>query len=182
MTDPGKTITTARLLGPIEVLETRGAFPEGVEGLAYDSRKVRPGSAFVALRGTRTDGHRFLEAAGAAGAATNDFLLASELRAFGLNAALAVLSNTAVDGQARTAFDARIGLIADLHAAGAAVVVASLWPAGDRSNAELMAEFYARLRAGGDIVEAFANARRARIDAARPENLRQWAGFQLFIR
>jgi CHAT domain-containing protein len=60
--------------------------------------------------------------------------------------------------------------------------MASLWPAGDRSNAELMAEFYARLQAGGDIVEAFADARRARIDAARPENLRQWAGFQLFIR
>ena len=84
--------------------------------------------------------------------------------------------------------DLRLGVahlsivLADLHAAGAGVVVASLWPAGDRSNAELMAGFYARLQAGGDIVEAFASARRARIDRARPDNLRQWAGFQLFIR
>lgn len=61
-------IETKRLLDPVEVLETRGELPAGVEGLAYDSRKVGPGTCFVALRGTRTDGHRFLEAAESAGA------------------------------------------------------------------------------------------------------------------
>jgi UDP-N-acetylmuramoyl-tripeptide--D-alanyl-D-alanine ligase len=40
-----------------------------VRGAAVDSRLVRPGELFVALRGERTDGHRFLADAAAAGAA-----------------------------------------------------------------------------------------------------------------
>ena len=40
-----------------------------VRGGAVDSRLVEPGSLFVALPGERTDGHRFLGAAAAAGAA-----------------------------------------------------------------------------------------------------------------
>ncbi len=62
-------VETRRLLEAIEVLETRGELPAGIEDLAYDSRKVAPGTCFVALRGTRTDGHRFLSAAESAGAA-----------------------------------------------------------------------------------------------------------------
>ncbi len=34
-----------------------------VSGLAYDSRKVRPGDLFVALRGERHDGHHYIRAA-----------------------------------------------------------------------------------------------------------------------
>jgi UDP-N-acetylmuramoyl-tripeptide--D-alanyl-D-alanine ligase len=44
-----------------------GALP--IVGAAVDSRRVEPGNAFFALPGERTDGHRFLEAAVAAGAA-----------------------------------------------------------------------------------------------------------------
>ena len=44
-----------------------GQFP--IRGGAVDSRLVRPGQAFFALPGERTDGHRFLDAAIAAGAA-----------------------------------------------------------------------------------------------------------------
>jgi UDP-N-acetylmuramoyl-tripeptide--D-alanyl-D-alanine ligase len=40
-----------------------------IRGAAVDSRLVRPGNAFVALSGERTDGHRFLPAAVEAGAA-----------------------------------------------------------------------------------------------------------------
>jgi UDP-N-acetylmuramoyl-tripeptide--D-alanyl-D-alanine ligase len=40
-----------------------------IRGGAVDSRTVQPGNLFVALPGERTDGHRFLEAAVAAGAA-----------------------------------------------------------------------------------------------------------------
>ena len=61
-------VETKRLLDRVEVLETRGDLPAHIEALAYDSRKVRPGTCFVALRGTRTDGHRFLSAAESAGA------------------------------------------------------------------------------------------------------------------
>jgi UDP-N-acetylmuramoyl-tripeptide--D-alanyl-D-alanine ligase len=38
-------------------------------GAAVDSRRVEPGNAFFALPGEQTDGHRYLEAAAAAGAA-----------------------------------------------------------------------------------------------------------------
>jgi UDP-N-acetylmuramoyl-L-alanyl-D-glutamate--2,6-diaminopimelate ligase len=40
-----------------------------VTGVVYDSRKVRPGSVFVAIRGVRTDGNRFVSQALANGAA-----------------------------------------------------------------------------------------------------------------
>ncbi len=40
-----------------------------IRGAAVDSRLVRPGELFVALSGERTDGHRFLREAAAAGAA-----------------------------------------------------------------------------------------------------------------
>src|SRR5436309_3557065 len=31
-----------------------------ITAIAYDSRKVAPGGLFVAVRGTRTDGHRYI--------------------------------------------------------------------------------------------------------------------------
>jgi UDP-N-acetylmuramoyl-L-alanyl-D-glutamate--2,6-diaminopimelate ligase len=47
-----------------------------IHELAYDSRAVAPGSLFVALRGERTDGHRYCDSALRAGAAA---LLVEEL-------------------------------------------------------------------------------------------------------
>ena len=63
------TVVTKRLLDQVEVLEIRGELPAQIEALAYDSRKVASGTCFIALRGTRTDGHHFLSAAETAGAA-----------------------------------------------------------------------------------------------------------------
>lgn len=63
------TADTKRLLDEIDVLEIAGDLPAHIEGLVYDSRKAVPGTCFIALRGTRTDGHRFLDAVGSAGAA-----------------------------------------------------------------------------------------------------------------
>ena len=45
------------------ILETRGEAQVLVQGVAFDSRKVLPGYLFVALRGTHTDGHQFIELA-----------------------------------------------------------------------------------------------------------------------
>jgi UDP-N-acetylmuramoyl-tripeptide--D-alanyl-D-alanine ligase len=50
-----------------------------VRALAIDSRRVQPGDLFVALRGARTDGHRFLGDAAAAGAVAA--LVEDEVRA-----------------------------------------------------------------------------------------------------
>ncbi len=56
-----------------ELVADLGAVVEGpahapVRDVCYDSRAVRPGSLFVALRGARTDGHRFVAQAVEAGA------------------------------------------------------------------------------------------------------------------
>ncbi len=48
---------------------TSGNLDTEILGLAYDSRKVLPGFLFAAIRGTRTDGNRFLPQAIANGAA-----------------------------------------------------------------------------------------------------------------
>src|ERR1019366_3760090 len=39
-----------------------------ITGVEYDSRRVRPGAVFVAMKGGSTDGNRFIEKAIAAGA------------------------------------------------------------------------------------------------------------------
>ncbi len=46
-----------------------GSLDREITGIAYDSRRVMPGNMFVAVRGERTDGHRFVEAAIDRGAA-----------------------------------------------------------------------------------------------------------------
>ena len=61
-----------------------------IRGAAVDSRLVRPGELFVALRGERTDGHEFLGEAVAAGAA--GLLVATELD----SAALARLGDVTI--------------------------------------------------------------------------------------
>ncbi|RJX32703.1 MAG: UDP-N-acetylmuramoyl-L-alanyl-D-glutamate--2,6-diaminopimelate ligase [Desulfarculus sp.] len=57
------------LLEVMEVQQVRGQLPAAeVSGLAYDSRRVRPGMLFAALKGERADGHDFVAAAAQAGA------------------------------------------------------------------------------------------------------------------
>jgi len=46
-----------------------GALPEGITGISIDSRSLKPGEAFFAIKGETMDGHDFATAAMAAGAA-----------------------------------------------------------------------------------------------------------------
>jgi UDP-N-acetylmuramoyl-L-alanyl-D-glutamate--2,6-diaminopimelate ligase len=48
--------------------EASGSTERDIAGIAYDSRKVKPGTLFVALRGEKADGHSFIEQAIGAGA------------------------------------------------------------------------------------------------------------------
>ncbi|WP_447973482.1 UDP-N-acetylmuramoyl-L-alanyl-D-glutamate--2,6-diaminopimelate ligase [Nitrospira sp. Kam-Ns4a] len=59
----------AELIAPLAVMERRGALDVEVTDVTDDSRRVRAGSLFVAVKGGRADGHAFLQAAMAAGAA-----------------------------------------------------------------------------------------------------------------
>jgi UDP-N-acetylmuramoyl-L-alanyl-D-glutamate--2,6-diaminopimelate ligase len=56
-------------LDAAQLLQDRqGTFPDTAESITDDSRRVRPGTLFVAVRGTERDGHDFLEMAQQAGA------------------------------------------------------------------------------------------------------------------
>src|SRR5205814_9552325 len=55
-------IALNELLEGVTVVEPAPANPE-VTGLCYDSRRLKPGDCFVAIPGTHTDGHRYVETA-----------------------------------------------------------------------------------------------------------------------
>ena len=48
------------LLGGVSVLEATADLEQNIEQVAYDSRKVTPGSLFVAISGFASDGNRFI--------------------------------------------------------------------------------------------------------------------------
>jgi UDP-N-acetylmuramoyl-L-alanyl-D-glutamate--2,6-diaminopimelate ligase len=60
---------TSRLVAALPGARVAGALPPMVDAIASDSRSVRPGTLFVALRGERADGHAFVRDALARGAA-----------------------------------------------------------------------------------------------------------------
>jgi len=64
-----RPVPTTLLLDALPDKEVKGDVPAAVAGLAYDSRKVEPGCLFVAVRGLRTDGRRFVPEALSRGAA-----------------------------------------------------------------------------------------------------------------
>src|SRR5579864_7231933 len=59
-------MTFQQLLDGAEVLAQSG--DPGVSSVEYDSRRVKPGCAFVAMKGETSDGNRFIDQAIAAGA------------------------------------------------------------------------------------------------------------------
>lgn len=56
-----KTLTN--ILRNIKVLESKGPTDISVADISFDSRLVRKGSLFVAVKGTQVDGHRFINKA-----------------------------------------------------------------------------------------------------------------------
>jgi UDP-N-acetylmuramoyl-L-alanyl-D-glutamate--2,6-diaminopimelate ligase len=56
------------LVKNIEVVSVSGAENPVIDNIEFDSRKVKPGSLFVAVLGTKSDGHDFINAAVASGA------------------------------------------------------------------------------------------------------------------
>jgi UDP-N-acetylmuramoyl-L-alanyl-D-glutamate--2,6-diaminopimelate ligase len=56
------------LAAEVTAVGAGGDSSEAITGVEYDSRKVRPGSVFVAMKGGSTDGNRYIDKARAAGA------------------------------------------------------------------------------------------------------------------
>jgi UDP-N-acetylmuramoyl-L-alanyl-D-glutamate--2,6-diaminopimelate ligase len=62
-------MTLAELVTPLEILDRPARLEVEITALTDDSRRVEPGSLFVAVKGERVDGHAYLREAVAAGAA-----------------------------------------------------------------------------------------------------------------
>jgi CHAT domain-containing protein len=107
-----------------------------------------------------------------------------DVAALNLQASLVVLSacQTAV-GSGRVSDvppgDDWVGLVQAFQSAGAARVLATLWPVDDPATAQLIEQFYGELRAGKTEAQALATAQRNAISnpASRPPFY--WAGFVL---
>jgi len=61
-------MTLAQLIAPLEAPEVDGNLDVGVSDVTDDSRRVKPGSVFVAVKGYQVDGHAYVRQALAAGA------------------------------------------------------------------------------------------------------------------
>lgn len=58
-----ESIKLEKLVGCLREYNIHGDPSVEITGIAYDSRKVKPGDLFVAVRGMKTDGHKYVRAA-----------------------------------------------------------------------------------------------------------------------
>lgn len=72
-----------------------------------------------------------------------------------------------------------VGLVQAFHSAGAANVMAALWPVDDRATADLMGEFYAALASGRSESRALAEAQRQMLRNKATAHPFYWAGFTM---
>jgi UDP-N-acetylmuramoyl-L-alanyl-D-glutamate--2,6-diaminopimelate ligase len=61
-------VTVEDIISGIDVVSLSGDAGTPVTGIGFDSRRVSPGSLFVAVKGSRTDGHDYIKDAVASGA------------------------------------------------------------------------------------------------------------------
>lgn len=133
--EPGDTLGTALWTSQALADATGGSVhgePFTIGGVTTDSREVMPGDLFVALGGTATDGHRFVEgalAAGAAAALVERPVAGAHVLVRDSAAALDALGRAA---RARLADDARV--IAVTGSAGKTGVKEALYAAFDRAS------------------------------------------------
>ena len=99
-------------------------------------------------------------------------------QAMPLRARLVVLSACETGRAELAGGDEALGLVRAFLVAGAARVVATLWPVEDDVTATFMAAFYAALLRGGGVAAALRGAR-ATIIKTHPHPL-YWAGFTLY--
>ena len=72
-----------------------------------------------------------------------------------------------------------VGLVEGFLYAGAANVMATLWPVEDQATAGLMERFYTELAAGRPEAEALAATQRAALRNSATADPFYWAGFTL---
>ncbi len=56
-------MTLSDILQSVEIKESKGPLQREITGVCIDSRQVKPGSLFIAVKGTQTDGHAYISKA-----------------------------------------------------------------------------------------------------------------------
>jgi CHAT domain-containing protein len=120
-----------------------------------------------------------LAEAGGSGA-DDGLLMLDEVTRLRLNADLVVLSACRTGDGRQYAAEGVSGLARAFLYAGSRGVVCSLWQVGDAPTADLMAEFYAGLKAGTPAAEALRAAQLKMIESGEPPL--HWAPFVLIGR
>lgn len=97
----------SEILKNVCLTEARGNLEKDITGVSIDSRKVRPGDLFVAVKGTLTDGHEYISKAIEKGAAA--VLVSGPVNAEAPEGVtfVRVADTEAVAGEAATAFFGR---------------------------------------------------------------------------
>lgn len=105
-------------------------------------------------------------------------LRVSDVFNLSLRADLVVLSACETGRGKRVGGEGLVGLSRAFFYAGAPSLVVSLWPVADDSTADLMVDFYRRLKGGADKGEALREAKIAMVDGGRTHPF-YWAPFIL---
>ena len=62
-------MTIAELIVPLDIISQSGDLSREIVDITEDSRQVKPGALFVAVKGSQVDGHNFIDTACEQGAA-----------------------------------------------------------------------------------------------------------------
>ena len=92
---------------------------------------------------------------------------------------LVVLSACGTARGARSGGDEIVGLTRAVMYAGAPGVISTLWDIDDDASADLIEDFYTRLRQGASAADALRQAQLAMLRRAPYTNPRFWAAFSL---
>ena len=116
-----------------------------------------------------------------AGTREDGRLWAGDLLRKRLNARLVFLSACDTALGAQFSGEGPVGLRNILLARGARNVVASLWPVEDVTSSALVAETYARLKAGSSVAEALTLAQRNYLEKNKDRDIQRWAAWSASV-
>ncbi len=110
-----------------------------------------------------------------------DFLSPLALSNLKINARLVVLSACETSGSNVFSFDSNLGFVSTFLGNGAESVLATLWPVPDRESFEFMQKVYTNLGDNMPVMEAYAMAKKSRLQTSGHDVLASAFAFQIYI-
>lgn len=111
---------------------------------------------------------------------SNGYLTPQDLSGRHLSAKLVVLSACGTAGLSRFEYDSQLGFVSEFLNAGAANVMATLWPIPDKETGNIIDWLYQNLADERNVGESLRFAKLAMIDS-ETSSVDRWVAFQLYI-